>query len=160
MATPESMLEHRVEPSIEFSFRKLLSQRILNVLPEISKPKDKPYEIKMSTCPANSDAILRAGQNLLTELINGYEFSHYGRHSVNFMPQAHSYKDICDLLGYEANCPSFPKKMLGYRGTLEWYRTGQDCSSEQVKEQIYEVRNFFKMISGNNDEGKSIPFEH
>jgi hypothetical protein len=154
------MLEHRVEPSIAFSRRKLLAQKILNVLPEISKPKDKLYEIKMSLCPANSDAILREGQNLLTELINGYEFSHFGRHSVNFIPQTHFYKDICDLLGYEANCQNFPKKMLGYRGTLERYRAGQDCSSEQAKEQIYEVRNFFKMILGNNDEEKSIPFEH
>jgi hypothetical protein len=160
MATPESILEHRIEPSIEFSFRKLLSQRILDVLPEISKPKDKPYELKMSPCPSNSDEILRAGQNLLTELINGYEFSHYGRHSMSFIPQAHFYKDICCLLGYEANCSSFPKKMLGYRGTLEWYRAGQDCSSEQVKEQIYDVRTFFKMILGNDDEEKSIHFKH
>lgn len=160
MATPESMLEHRVEPSIAFSRRKLLALRILDVLPEISKPKDKPYEIKPSTRPANSDVILRKGQDFLTELIDGYNFSHYGTHSVNFISQICSYNDIRDLLGYEASCRGFPMKMLGYRGTLEHYRAGQDCSSEQAKQQIYEVRNFFKIILGNDGEEKPIPLEH
>jgi hypothetical protein len=156
MGTPQGMLDYVVESSISPSSIGGILKCVSDSLSGASPPSDKTSQAIPHSRVAQPDVMLRMTERLLTEIVDGYNFSHNGIHSLAFRPRTDCYVAMRNLVGDEANSLKFRDEMARYQGIIGKYRRGEDCSPQEIGQ----LRNFCDRICVLADKNRASEYKH
>ena len=159
MGTPQEMLDYIVESSSSVSPSSIGSilKCVSNSLPDTPQQADKTPLAMPRSRVAQPDVLFSMTERLLTEIVDGYNFSHgVGIHELAFRSRTDCYAVMRKLVGDEANSLKFRDTMARYQGIVGRYRRGESCSQYELEE----LRTFCERIHQLAEKKKTSEYKH
>lgn len=138
-------LDYIAQPDLTPSCRRLAATEILFFLP------DDPTQTVPVNILKRKEGIFNKGLEYLSLVRSGFEASHRGKFSALYPISIPVYRELSDLLGYEAASASFPVQIDNYRKTIETLASGEQPPSERTND----LKRFLKRISSDFGKEKS-----
>jgi hypothetical protein len=139
-----STLDYLAQPDLNPSCRRLAATEILLFLP------DDPTQPVPANVLKRKEGIFNRELKYLALVRSGFDASRRGKFSALYPISIGVYRELSDLLGYEAASANFPVQIDDYCKTLRTLASGEQPTPKQTND----LKRFLKKISLDFDKDK------